>query len=354
MGAPPSTGGSLNTLTLTTIQRYLPKMADNITNGSGLFRYAKRKGLIVGDENLVGREEVVTIDREDNDNGQWFDDADRFVVAPAAGLIESYVGHYNFRSGFYISDTEEMENMGQPRIRSLLKTRMMACERAMKVDLATALVGIAGTGDQTPEGLRDVLGGATPASSVSTHQKLSASSNTWWSPVVKVATALGANNSEMRAQLLDIFLTLQTNQATPKVGICDQKYYQEFMLQVGGGRELAGYGIPSPRGFKEAPSGTLDPAGPPNIAFWGCEIVYDPYVRIPTTYTHATDCHINLVDTDHYEIAVDPRWNFKMYKPRERAGGDEQWVNHYALVFRCTQRDFKRNAHALGVFDLAA
>lgn len=346
-----STGGSLNTLTLTTIQNYLPKMADNITNGSGLFRYAKRKGLLVT-ERLVGREEVVTIDREDNDNGQWFDDADKFSLAPASGLVDSYVGHHNYRSGFYISDTEEMENMGMPRIRSLMKVRMTACERAMKVDLATALVGTAGSGTLEPEGLRDCLGGATPASSVSTHQRLSAAANTWWAPVVKVATALGPSNSGMREQLLDIFLTLQTNQASPKVGICDQKYYQEFLMQVGGGREVAGYGIPNVRQFKEAPSGTLDTGGPPSIAFWGTEIIYDPYVRIPTAYTHGTDAHINLIDTDFFEIVVDPRWNFKLYRPRERAGGDEQWVNHYSLVFRCTQRDYKRNAHALGVFDL--
>ncbi len=347
-----STGGSLNTLTLTTIQNYLPKMADNLTSGSGIFSYMKRKGLVAGSDPLIGREEVLTLDREAGDDGEWWDGADSFSLKPTSGLVDSYVGHHNYRKGTYIADTELLENTGKAMIRSRLKTRLMALERSMKIDVAQALVGTRGTGSRAPEGLRDVMGGGTPTTP-STFQRLAYSTNTWWAPVVKVITSLGPNNSGIREGLIDVILDLRVNMASPKVGICDQKFLHEFLLQVGGGRELAGYPTPNVRQFAgDRPTGRFDPSGSFDAYFHGIEIIFDPYVSVPSAYTAGTDAHINLVDTDFYEIATDPRMWMKMFKPRERAGDDKQWVDRYSLALRLTTRCYKRNAQALMVIDL--
>ena len=138
MAAPTATGGSLNTITLSTIEKYLKKMADNITERPALMRFAKKHGLIKT-ERLVGREEIMTIDRETNDNGRWFDDADRLSTRPTSGLIDARVGHHNYTSSFFLSDTEMMENEGAPRIRSLISLKLKTMEREMETKLSQAI-----------------------------------------------------------------------------------------------------------------------------------------------------------------------------------------------------------------------
>ena len=53
MAAPLTSAGSRNTPIIVTLQRYLKEMADNLTSGPGLLRYAKRKGLIPAVRPLV-------------------------------------------------------------------------------------------------------------------------------------------------------------------------------------------------------------------------------------------------------------------------------------------------------------
>ena len=166
-------------------------------------------------------------------------------------------------------------------------------------------------------------------------------------------TTLGANYSNLRVQALTQFLELQKKLAKPKVGICDMQYYLAYGQQVGGGSELANYAISRTATFKgDRPVGTLDVAGPPDLAFFGVPILLEVNTAVPATYTAGTDMHINWIDTDFFHVVVDPRWNFKMYKPRARAGNDEQFVDIWRVVFRCTTRCYKREAHGVSIIDL--
>lgn len=356
MAAPLTSAGSRNTPIIVTLQRYLKEMADNLTSGPGLLRYAKRKGLIRM-ENLTGYEERVIIDREDNRNEQWFDDADQFSLTPTNGLIDSYVGHYNIRTGFYFSDTEELENAGDGKWLDLMEVKLNACKRQFKVQISTAMVGTAGSNTKIAPGIRDLMGGGNPASSPSTYQGLAPATYSYWSPDVNVVSGgLGPNNSQMRAEAIHQFANLKLKMGDPKVGICDQLFYEEWCKTYGGGAETAGYGIANQRTYSaDAPMGRLDSGGSGGVAdiSWrGKEIIFDEYVAVPSTYTAGTDPHVNWIDTDFYYFKVDPRWNFKLFKPRERAGDDAQWVSHYAIVFRYTPICTSRRAHGITVFNL--
>lgn len=356
MAAPKTSAAGLTTPYIATIAKYLPTMADNITNGPQLLSYAKKHKLIRTEE-LIGHEEQVKIDRETNTNGQWFDGADPMTIRPSSGLVDSYVGHYNYRSGFYLSDTEVMENKGEAAKVNLLDLKMKTCEREMKSDLSECLAGTNyGYTAIRPHGLRDLMGGsASAAGSYDEYQGIDADTTaySWWKPYVDTQTTLGPNHSNMRSQNLKIFLELQKVFAKPKVGICDQLYYEYYAKAQGGGAETAGYPVVRIVNAEDRAQGTLDLAGPPGLAFHGVPILFDGDVAIPgTTYTAGTDCHINWIDTDFFHFVVDSRWNFKLYKPRERAGNDEQFVDMWQIVFRLTTRCYKRQAMGLGIINL--
>lgn len=358
MAAPLTSAGSRNTPIIVTLQRYLKTMADNLTSGPGLLRYAKRKGLIRM-EPLVGYEERVIIDREENNNYVWFDDADNWSVSPTSGLIDSYVGHYNIRSNFSVSDTEELENAGDGKFIDLVDMKLNAMKRRFKIAIGTAMVGTQGSDTaRTAPGIRDLLGGGTPtAAGVSDYQGLSGVTYTWWVPDFNIVTSgLGANNSNMRHQNIHQFANLKLELGDPKVGICDQTYYEEWMRQVGGGGETPNYGIPRQVTHSaDSAMGRLDSGDSgavADISWRGKEIIFDEYVTVPSSYTAGTDPHINWIDTDYYYFKVDPRWNFKLYKPRERSGDDERWTSAYAVVFRYTPICTSRRAHGLTVFNV--
>jgi hypothetical protein len=315
--------------------------------------YAKSEGLIVTEE-LVGEEEVVIIDREDNQNSQWFDGAQMAAVAPTEGLVESYVGHYNIRTFMQLTDTEKLENAGEAQNISRLKIRMRAMERSFKKTLSQALAGTRGTNYMRPEALRDLMGGAAPSSSCSTLQGLSISGRTWWAPTIKSITALGPNNSAIKTMLTELFLEGSKIYAKPSLGICDQNFYLHYLKSLGGGAEVPGYGPVNVRTSSlDRPAAKLDLAGPPEIAWQGVPIRFDADVSVPSTdYTGTSAGHCNFVDLEMYEIVVDPRWNFKLYQPRPRSGNDLQWVDVYALVLRLTTRCYNRRRQLLAVLNV--
>ena len=352
MAEPATTAGGLDTLTLSTLVHYLPKMADNITNGPGFMRFAKKHKLIRS-EQLTGRETVIGIDREDNTNNQWFDNADPLTVAPSSGDLDGRVGHYNATSAVYITLTEEWENAAPDKRRDLLDRRIKACERAMKVWLAQQICGTRGSDTKRPEGIRDLMGGNNPNSAQGTLHGLAPGTYDWWVVNCNVATSLGANNSGLQRQALKQFLDLQKEQGRPDVGICDLEYYQAFSELVLGANPTAGHpGLVGRTYSGDRPAGKQDGGGIPMLQWNGATIVYDPYTVIPSTYTSGTDMHINWIDSDHFHLVVDPRANFKMLKPRQLAGGDEQLVNVYRFLFRCQTRCYKRNAHGVSIINL--
>ena len=351
--APSSTGGSKNSLQLTTILKYLPKMADNITEGPQLLSYAKRKGLIVN-QALEGEEELVMIDREENNNHQWFQGAEMARVQPTEGLLESYVGHYNIRSFMQITDVERLENTGSAQNLSRLKIRMKAMQRSLRAALSAALAGSRGTDLLRPEGLRDVFGGASPATSPSTLQALTATDRPWWAPTLQSITALGPNNAYIQTALTELFLEVKKVMGKPSVGICDQNFYLEYLKSVGGGSPASGFGHARVTQYSgDRPAGKLDLGGPTTIAFQGVEILFDGDVAAPTgDYTGSNLGHVMFCDLDDYEIVFDPRWNFKLYKPRPRSGNDLQWADVYAVVVRMTSRCYNRRRQSMLVLDI--
>lgn len=349
-----STAASRNTFNLATILRYRPRMADNITSGPQLLNYAKRRGL-VRTENLVGAEECVMIDREDNQLTQWFDGAQRARVAPTLGLVDTYVGHYNCRTPFQISDTERLENAGESKNLNLLEVKMRACERSMRATLSAALAGTRGTVVNRPEGLRDVFGGSTPESAPSTLQRLAPSSASWWAPTVVSMTNLGPNNSMIKRKLHQLFLTGRTVGAMPKLGICDQNFWLAYLDTISGAAATGGYpASPDVRMFAgDRPARSLDTAVASGIRFLGVEFEFDGDVAAPSgDYTGSNVGHCMIVDTDDLEIIVDPRWNFKLIQPRSRSGNDEQWVDVYSLVLRLTVVCYNRRRQLMVVLNV--
>lgn len=353
MAAPTSTSGGLTNTQVTTILKYQKTAADNITNGPGFMRYAKRKNLIVI-EDLNGQQEQVPIDRGTNTNYQWFDDADVWGDTPDTTLIDSYVGRYNLRYRFNISDTDKMENAGASKIFDLLALKMKIAERAMKITVSQASVGAQGSDPLRFPGISDLFGTSNPASS-STYQGLSSGTYTWWAPDVQViTTGIGANGTGLRKAAVHQFNNLKLALGTPKVGLCDQIYHEEWQNASSGATLTANYGASVVRtAAVDAPVGRMEGGDPVADIYWrGIEMIFDEYIAVPTSFTSGTDFHVRWLDPEMYYYKIDGRWNFRLYKPRERSGDDNQWVDRYAFAFRAAPYCLARRAHGITIFDM--
>lgn len=364
MAAPTTTGGSLTTATLTTIENYLPRFDDNVSKESAFWRYAKEEDLVQFDE-LNGREEILSIDKAVTTNGQWFDGLETLQTAPTDELTDVRVGHYNYTTSFYIGEIEKMENAGRAKLRSLLEPKMMAMERNARIDIAKRVVGAQGSNTRLPEGIRDLMGGNTPAAYGSSIGNLHNTAYTAftdvdgtsaWGPHFKTLTTLGANNSNLRVSLIDLFLDIGKFRGNPRVGIADQVFYKEFALMMGPGREAVNY----PSAYQVNYSGDRPAArvnkfdsGIPDLLFHnGARIMFDAYVTVPSTYTSGTDGHCNFIDPDSFKMVIDSRMNWRLLKPAALTGNDNQLAHIYRLLIRLTMRCYKRNSHGLVVINV--
>lgn len=361
-----ATAGAKDTHALTTLKAYLPGLADNVSNGIGIWRWMKERNL-VEHRPLEGPEGVITLGvADDTYSAQHFDDADVLTVAPSQELKDAREGRYNFTAAAYISWTESLENTGKWKIRDLLKTRLNALEEQSKVGMARVLVGTRGSNAKRGSGLRDLMGGGSPTAFQSGEQSdylgvavedinnEDTDESNLWSVHCDVITQLGANNSEMSNQLLDLKLDLQKWGGKPRVGIADAVYYKEFAKMLRGA-SVAGYGVNPITMYRgDRPSGKVKKFDPdvPDLAWQGADVVYDCYVAVPSDYTAGTDGHCNWIDPRHWKIVIDPRANWKLLPPRKLSGNDEQLVNPYRLLLRYTTWCNKRNAHALTVLNL--
>lgn len=372
------TGNQLSTRTLATIENYQKgPLVDQVTQGIGIWRYLSEQNLVEY-KRLVGREEIVPLMIAKDSNGQDFDDLDIFSVGPTNELTEARVGHYNYRTGFHIGDIESMENEGNARNLSLLNVRLDTMAMQAKIDMAKRIVGLQGTNKKRGEGIRDVFGGAivvgdeTPVSSTLFSNAATFPSNlhglacgdidgedyaNLWGPVYKRITTLGNNNGNIEDLHIRMWLELQKWGGEPKVGICDQLFYNYYAKMRGAAANASllssalAYPTPIPG---DRPGGRVTKFSPslPDLYWNGNPIIFDPYIALPSTFTTGTDCHVNWIDPRHFKLCIDPRANWARLDPRKRAGSDAQWVDVYQLWIRYHIEVNKRNAHAIGVIDL--
>lgn len=179
-----------NTLAATTLQKYVPAMADQIFKKHVLLKYLTGKARKYS---VSGRTFVVPVMSEENDTVTTYSGYDHLDLTPQeVGTAAEYQWR-RLAVSVAISDEEEEFNSGKEQVISLLKAKIQQAEMSAAKKFNTMFI----TGDGTGNGGKDWQGLAVlvgdESSAVTTVGGIDSTlaANSWWrSPVDRTATAI--------------------------------------------------------------------------------------------------------------------------------------------------------------------
>lgn len=166
-------------LTVTTLDRYSGKIADNVTNHNALLRRLRSKG---NTQAVPGGVKILQeLDYAENGTFKWYSGYETLDISASEVLTAAEFEWKLANVNVTISGEEEMKNNGtRESIHNLLKARIKNAERTAMNNVATALYAN-GTGNSGKEigGLQHLLAD-DPTTGIVGGINRATSTNAWW------------------------------------------------------------------------------------------------------------------------------------------------------------------------------
>lgn len=301
----------------TTLQRYRPKLADNVTDKSAVMFYLKQKGGV--EEQDGGRTLVEPIIFAENTTAGSFRDYDIIPTDPQGGISAAEFPWASLAVSISISGRQEFVNAdNQVRVFSLLKGKTMQSQITM-----TNMFNRQSHGNGTGNGGKDLTGflaAIENGAAWNVYGGIDSNTQLYWRNQWIGADAFLAGDAGyaavgffnetdallriFRRTLTTFYNTMMRNTDKPKCMLMGQRVHEYFESTI----------VVNERYVKEGNIGdsALANAGFEALKFKSVSMIMDNLVNNTSIAAGATDQEIEALNTDYMKLVIGSGRNFMM------------------------------------------
>lgn len=226
---------SFSTLVATTLQNYMPRLADNITNKQALWYQLKERGFVVKNKGGTSIVEPLLIGR--NTTVKSYSGYDIIDTAPQQGISAAEYLWKQVAGSVSISGEEKFKNSGKSAVISLLDSKVKQLELSMMMEINRQLQA-----DGTGNGGKDITGLALQVedgAAWSTVGGIDSNANAYWrNQWIDYTASYGAMDNS-QAELQDfirswttMYFSCMRNNVHPTLIVTDQKVFETYISAI--------------------------------------------------------------------------------------------------------------------------
>jgi hypothetical protein len=220
---------NLSEIVVTTLESRTGKLADNVTDNNALLTRLNTRGNI--DFVSGGSEILQELEYAENGTAMYYSGYETLDLTPQRVMDAARFSFKQAAVGVSISGLEELQNDGEERVISLLKSRIGNAERTMKNLISSGIYSDGtGSGGKQIGGLQFLVS-STPTSGTVGGFDRSSSSNSWWRNQTTTFSALSltAGSDTIQSAMNNLYMKTHRGNDNTDLIVADNVYFTYYL-----------------------------------------------------------------------------------------------------------------------------